>query len=112
MIVRSWSASASADGADAYEEHFRRRVLPQLERLEGFRGAWVLRQLTTANQVLLQDLTYWSSWDAIRSFAGEDVHLAVVEEAARAVLLTHDEHVIHYEIAVNGSPWPQAATLR
>jgi hypothetical protein len=44
MLLRSWSARATSAGARAYLAHFRRRVLPELRRVPGFRGAVVLRR--------------------------------------------------------------------
>ena len=38
------------------------------------------------------------SMEAIRKFAGDDPERAVVEPAARAVLLAFDERVRHYEV--------------
>lgn len=37
--------------------------------------------------------------DAIRQFAGEPVHVAVVPPVAQAMMVEYDREVIHYEIA-------------
>jgi PhnB protein len=43
-------------------------------------------------------VTEWTSWDAIRAFAGDDVNRAVVEPAAQASLTDFDERVDHFEL--------------
>jgi len=44
VIVRAWHATATAEGADAYREHFTRAVLPELQRIDGYQGAYLLRR--------------------------------------------------------------------
>jgi hypothetical protein len=39
--------------------------------------------------------------DDVRAFAGEDVTLAVLEDAARAALARWDATVTHHEVAVD-----------
>ena len=36
MIVRTWRATASAEGAEAYARHFENVVLPKLSALAGW----------------------------------------------------------------------------
>ena len=96
MIVRVWRAHASPPSADAYERHFREAVLPELERLDGFRGASLLRR-DDGDAVELVAVTRWESLEAIRGFAGDDPTLAVVAPEARELLLAFDERVTHYE---------------
>lgn len=42
MVVRRWTARATADGAQQYEAHFRGSVLPELASVDGHRGAYLL----------------------------------------------------------------------
>jgi hypothetical protein len=44
MIVRAWHAIATVGGADVYREHVTRTVLPALQRIDGYRGAYLLRR--------------------------------------------------------------------
>jgi heme-degrading monooxygenase HmoA len=100
MIIRSWSARATAAGADAYQKHFTTSVLPQLDQLDGFRGAYLLRR-DLDDGVELQVLTRWTSLAAVERFAGADVELAVVEPEARAVLTSYDSRVRHQKILID-----------
>jgi heme-degrading monooxygenase HmoA len=100
MIVRSWSARATSEGADAYQNHFTTSVLPQLDQLDGFRGAYLLRR-DLDDGVELQVLTRWTSLAAVERFAGPDVEVAVVEPEARAVLTSYDSRVRHHAILID-----------
>jgi len=60
VIVRAWHATATAEGADAYREHFTRAVLPELQRIDGYQGAYLLRR-DHDTHVRLQVLTLWDS---------------------------------------------------
>lgn len=98
-VVRFWSARATAAGAGAYARHFQDAVLPSLRRLPGHRGALVLRRSGDPD-VEIVVLTLWASMDAVRTFAGADASVAVVEPEARATLTAFDAHVTHYDLIV------------
>jgi heme-degrading monooxygenase HmoA len=97
MIVRAWRGCASPAHSSAYPEHFRRRVVPDLERIEGFLGASLLQQVR-ADEVEFLVLTRWQSMDSIRAFAGDKPEKAVVEPDAVAALSSFDRTVQHYEV--------------
>jgi heme-degrading monooxygenase HmoA len=100
VIVRAWRATATAEGADAYRRHFTRSVLPDLQRIDGYQGAYLLRR-DHDRHVELQVLTLWASLDAIGRFAGATPEHAVVEPEARAVLVTYDRTVTHHTVVVD-----------
>jgi heme-degrading monooxygenase HmoA len=97
MIVRAWRGQALSSNPNAYIEHFKRNVLPELRTIEGFLGASLLRQ-HRPDDVEFLVLTRWSSIAAIRRFAGDDVRKAVVEPEAVATLASFDATVQHYEV--------------
>jgi heme-degrading monooxygenase HmoA len=98
--MRVWRGQGSRDGVARYcDEHFRRRVLPQLEALEGFLSAYVLvRPAGDSSELIV--MTAWASVDAVKAFAGEDFERAVVEPAVADLLDRYDDTVTHFEIAV------------
>jgi len=100
VIVRAWHATATAEGADAYREHFTHSVLPDLQRIDGYQGAYLLRRGRDSH-VELQVLTLWDSLEAIRRFAGANPDNAVVEPAARAALATYDTTATHHTVVVD-----------
>ena len=97
MIVRLWKGRATQNRRDAYVEHFNTEVLPDLNALEGFLGARLMRR-TVGDGVEFLVMTEWDSLEAIKRFAGEDYEKAVVEPSAVAALESFDETVIHYEV--------------
>jgi heme-degrading monooxygenase HmoA len=100
MIVRSWSGRATSAGAESYITHFRRKVLPDLQRIAGNRGAMLLRK-DISDEVEVVVLTFWDSLASIHEFAGNDASVAVVEPEAKAVLKTFDTHVQHFELVLD-----------
>ena len=97
MIVRVWRARAPVANPSAYPRYFIDHVLPQLQRLDGFAGATLLRQ-HRAHDIEYVVETRWTSMDPIRVFAGANVERAVVEPEAQAALIDYDQRVSHYEI--------------
>lgn len=97
MIVRAWRGQASSSNPGAYIEHFRSKVLPELQGIKGFLGASLLRE-NRAGEVEFLVLTRWASMDAVREFAGDDVGRAVVDPEAAAVLVRFDRTVRHYDV--------------
>jgi heme-degrading monooxygenase HmoA len=97
VILRSWRAQARSGDASRYRAHLLGHVVPALRALDGFRGVRLLqREVDGGVDIVVQ--TTWTSWEAIRAFAGDDPAVAVVEPAAQAVLTSFDRHVEHYEM--------------
>lgn len=100
MIARSWRCITSSENVPLYLAHFQDSVLPELKKLDGFLGYYILRRMLVEESHLeLTVLTLWESLDVIRIFAGENLSRAVVEPQAKAVLISFDETVTHYEVA-------------
>ena len=96
MIIREWRGRAAASNPHAYPKHFRDHVAPELRRTPGFLRA-SLSQRTVEGGIEFLVLTYWSSLDSIKAFAGADTANAVVEPGAVAALVDFDSTVQHYE---------------
>jgi heme-degrading monooxygenase HmoA len=102
VVTRLWRGWAPADRADAYEQHYRFEVLPVLRGVAGFAGARLLRR-RSGDETEFVSLTFFDTLDAVRAFAGPNYETAVVAEEAREVLVRFDDHVSHYETAVESS---------
>ena len=100
MIIRTWRARAAANRAHLYPRHFAEVVLPRLEALPGFAGAYLLRR-NLADEVEFVVQTQWDSHDAIARFAGPTPDVAVVDSAAEATLSAYDATVSHYDVLVS-----------
>jgi len=83
---------------EAYLEHFRNQVMPELRAFAGFRGATVLTRVHSAG-IEITVLTRWETLDAVRAFAGDNVDCAVVAESVRNCFHSYDQSVTHHEVA-------------
>jgi heme-degrading monooxygenase HmoA len=99
MIARIWHGWTTTDNADEYEALLRAEILPGIHRVDGYGGAYLLRQDPDGadGEVEFVTITLWDSVDALREFAGDDYEVAVVPPAAREVLARFDERSAHYE---------------
>jgi heme-degrading monooxygenase HmoA len=103
MISRQWKGIATRGQAERYIAHLREDTFPKLAAIRGFAGASILRRESDRGTEF-QIVTLWESLEAIRSFAGPDVEVAVVPPAARALLLDHESRATHYEIVETFMP--------
>jgi heme-degrading monooxygenase HmoA len=102
LTVRTWSATGSSAGAENYSRYFTGTLLPELRKLPGFEGAYLLRRDLDANgTVELTAHTFWESPEAIRAFAGDDITVAVVEPEARAMLLESGRTATHRTVVAD-----------
>jgi heme-degrading monooxygenase HmoA len=92
-----WRGRATTEKAGQYVQHATGTVFPKLGKVEGHRGAYLLRRAING-AVEFVVLTLWESMDAVRRFAGADMERAVVEPEAQSVLSGFDEFVTHFEI--------------
>ncbi len=96
MIARLWHGWTKPENANEYESLLRTAILPDIHRVSGYNGAWLMRR-RDGQEVEFITLTFWDSWDAIREFAGDDHAHSVVPDAARKLLLRFEEKSIHYD---------------
>ncbi len=102
LTVRTWSARADAEGAGDYSRYFTGKLLPELRKVPGFDGAYLLRRdLDVHGTVELTAHTFWESPAAIRAFAGDDITVAIVEPEAAATLLDFDRTATHRSVAAD-----------
>jgi heme-degrading monooxygenase HmoA len=100
MIARMWRGFAIRERADDYVKHIQQSVVPELCKIDGLKGIYLLRQ-NSPDGVEFVVLTFWESMDAIRKFAGENPEVAVVAPAAQVLFREYDTEVKHFEIALN-----------
>lgn len=100
MIARTWRGRAAAAKASDYHRHFTREVVPNLKRIAGHKGAYLLRR-EVDGEVEFLAVTLWDSIETIRKFSGPDPQVAHVEPEGRAALSDFDEFACHYEMVVD-----------
>ncbi len=100
MIARIWTARAATARAAEYTAYFEATVLAELNAIHGYEGATLLRR-DQGDQVELTVITWWTSLEAVRAFAGEAIETAVVHDTAARMLIDFDRAVKHHDVVVN-----------
>jgi heme-degrading monooxygenase HmoA len=85
--------------ADDYQHHHETEVAEHLQQIPGFCGARLLRR-QDGDEVMFTSITFFTSMDDVRAFAGQNPEQAVVEDTARRALTRWDERVTHQEVTV------------
>jgi hypothetical protein len=116
MIARHWRGWTTAQNADEYEALLREKVLPDLKKVAGYRGGYVLRrdveggvvgEVTgdTAGEIVSEVefvvVNLFDSLDAVKRFAGPSYTVAVFEPEARRLLSKVEPLATHYEVRIS-----------
>ncbi|HEY7095961.1 MAG TPA: antibiotic biosynthesis monooxygenase [Terriglobales bacterium] len=99
MIARLWHGWTTPQNADTYQNLLKDKILPEIHRVAGYKGAYVLRR-EAGHEVEFITLTMFESMDAVRSFAGKDHEKAVVLPEAEKLLAHFDGRSAHYEVVL------------
>jgi hypothetical protein len=97
VIARHWRGWTELRNADAYEALLKATVLPQLRRVAGYRGGYILRNDGT-DEVEFVVVNLFESLAAVRAFAGPDYSTPVFEPEARLLLSRIEPIAHHYEV--------------
>jgi len=100
MIARHWRGWTKVGNAEAYETLLKQTVLPGLKAIEGYRGAYVLRN-DGPDEAEFVVVNFFDSVDAVKRFAGPDYAVAVFEPEARKLLSRVEPTATHYEVRVS-----------
>jgi len=96
-ILREWRAEIRRDKRDEYVAYVRSTGIAGYRSTPGNLGAVVAVRDIDGKRSEIVTLSWWSSWDAIRAFAGEDPGRARYYPEDDKYLLTRPETVHHYE---------------
>jgi heme-degrading monooxygenase HmoA len=97
MIARHWRGWTLPADAAAYESLLKDKVLPELRKIEGYKGGYLLR-LDGPQEVEFVVVNLFESLDAVRRFAGPDYKTAVFEPEAQKLLSRIETVANHYEV--------------
>lgn len=123
MIIRIWRGWTTPQNADAYEALLREEITGESvngAQTPGMLGIDVLRHdpdpgdATAADaevevEVEFSTIMSFNDWDAVRAFAGAELHAAVVPDADRALLTRWDERSRHYDLLSRDGNWKTLA---
>jgi len=97
MIARHWRGWTESRNAEAYEALLTKKVLPDLRRIQGYCGGYVLRSDGPAESEFIV-INLFDSLESVKAFAGENYRTAVFEPEARALLSRIESLAHHYEV--------------
>ena len=97
MIVRTWRGATRAADATAYAEYIRTTGIAEYEATPGNRGTLMLHRIDGDRAEFLI-LSWWSSIESVRGFAGDDTATAVFYPEDDAFLIERDLTAQHWEI--------------
>jgi heme-degrading monooxygenase HmoA len=100
MILRIWHGVTPESRADAYLNYLKATGLKEYRATKGNRGVQFLRKISMGRAEFLT-VSYWESYDAIRTFAGEDIEQAIYYPEDKEYLLECEPNVVHYEVLVS-----------
>jgi heme-degrading monooxygenase HmoA len=101
-VARVWRGAVASSEADAYVEYLRETGLRQYAATPGNLDAMILRRdLGALTEIVTFSL--WSSREAVRGFAGDDVSRAVFYPDDERFLIERDDHVTHFDVALRAS---------
>jgi heme-degrading monooxygenase HmoA len=103
VIARVWRGRTRATDVASYRAHLEGKLLPVLRDIPGYKGAKLLTR-GDGHEVEVVVVTWWTSLESIRAFAGADVEHAVIDPEVRPLLSAWDDRVTHYEIALRDEP--------
>ena len=97
MIARHWTGWTTPENAHGYEQLLKGTILPNLRKIAGYRGGYVLRRNLTS-EVEFVVINMFDSVEAIQALAGEDYAVAKFEPEATRLLARVEQFALHYEI--------------
>ena len=103
MIARIWKGAVRKRDGDAYARYMQETAVPGYTGTPGNRGVWMLRRDVGERTEFLM-FTFWSSLDAIKTFAGENYETAVFYPEDERFLIERDLTSSHYVVATHASP--------
>jgi heme-degrading monooxygenase HmoA len=97
MIMRTWRGAVRSEDADRYLEHQNRTGIRGYRDTPGNLGALVLRRPRN-DLVEVTTVSFWTSMDAVKAFAGEHPERARFYPGDDAFLAEKDLHADHFEV--------------
>jgi hypothetical protein len=109
LIARTWWGTTRATDADRYLAYLQETGLREYQDTAGNRGVLALRRVADGRADFLL-ISFWSSDQAIRDFAGDEPNRARFYPEDDRYLLDGDGHAVHYEVVFGNLPFATEAT--
>jgi len=96
MIARIWHGVTSAEHYDPYWRFLHQRAVPDYRATAGNLGVRLFRRLE-GDRAHFLTLSFWTSLDVIRAFAGDDIARAKYYPEDAEYLLEFEPTALHFE---------------
>jgi heme-degrading monooxygenase HmoA len=97
MIMRTWRGAVRPEDVDRYLEHQADTGIREYRETPGNVGALVLRRAADP-LVEVTTVSFWTSMDAVKAFAGDDPERAKFYPGDDDLLAEKDLHADHFEV--------------
>jgi heme-degrading monooxygenase HmoA len=97
MIARIWKGWTRVENADAYEKLLGEKVYPELYKIKGYKGGYILRK-DAKDEIEFVTVNFFESLDAVKAFAGDNYETPVFEPEARRLLSKVEPIARHYDV--------------
>ena len=98
MIARTWRGWIRTEDRDAYVAYVRDTGIAQYRATPGNLEAHLLTRDLDDGRTEVVTLSFWTSLDAVRAFAGDDVSAAVFYPEDDRFLVDRERTVTHHEV--------------
>ena len=98
MIARMWRGRVRTEKAAEYAEIVERTGMAAYRRTPGNAGAQLLTRELGNGCTELVTLSWWSSLDDIRAFAGDDIDVAKYYPEDDEYLIDREATVAHFQV--------------
>ncbi|HKE54068.1 MAG TPA: antibiotic biosynthesis monooxygenase [Actinomycetota bacterium] len=98
MIARMWFGRTKAEDNDAYLAYLEESGVAELRQTPGNQGVMVVRRLD-GDEAEFGVISFWSSLEDVKAFAGEDVDVARYFPDDERFLLEFTPRLKHFEVA-------------
>lgn len=98
-VVRTWRGVVRSRDLEKYAEYVRDTGISGYRATTGNLGAWILTRSLDEERSEIVTVSVWTSLDAVRGFAGDNIGRAVFYPEDDRYLIERDHTVSHYSLA-------------
>jgi heme-degrading monooxygenase HmoA len=98
MIARMWHGKVPKEKSMAYHRYLLESGLKDYEKVEGNRGAFLLKWDEEGSITHFYTLSFWDDIESIKKFAGEDYSKARYYPEDKNYLVEFEPGVLHFEV--------------
>jgi heme-degrading monooxygenase HmoA len=98
QVARTWRGWVRTPDRDAYLDYIERTGMAHYRQTPGNLSASMLSRDLEDGRTEIVTISFWTSLEAVRGFAGDDVSAAVFYPEDDRYLVQREETVSHYEV--------------